>query len=196
MSDAFANFPVALFSAFSLIFLAEMGDKSQLVCMTLAARYRPWPVLFGAIVAFALLNIIAVVFGAAVARWLPETVVLSVVGVMFILFGLHALRQSSTKNDQQIDNARGTHSLFFSTLLLITVAEFGDKTQLAVAGLGSTSDPLAVWLGSTLALAVTSGLGVMAGRTIMQRLSISLLHKLSGGVFIALGLVALLSLID
>ncbi|UCB54864.1 MAG: TMEM165/GDT1 family protein [Thiotrichales bacterium] len=196
MPDSLTSFPVALFSSFSLIVLAEMGDKSQLVCMTLAARYRPWPVLFGAIVAFALLNLVAVVFGAAVARWLPETVVLSVVGAMFILFGLHALRQSSGQDGQQVDNARGTHSLFFSTLLLITVAEFGDKTQLAVAGLGSTADPVAVWLGSTLALAVTSGLGVLAGRTIMQRLSISLLHKLSGGVFIVLGLVALLSLID
>ena len=195
MPDALSSFPVALFSSFSLILLAEMGDKSQLVCMTLAARYRPWPVLFGAITAFALLNVIAVMFGAAAARWLPDTLVLLVVGLLFLLFGIHALRGSSGPDDGGVPERKASHSLFFSTLLLITLAEFGDKTQLAVAGLGSTSDPLAVWLGATFALAVTSGIGVVAGRTIMRRLSISLLHKISGGLFIALGLLVLSRLV-
>ena len=195
MHDAFASFPVALFSSFTVIALAEIGDKSQLVCMTLAARYRPWPVLLGAIVAFALLNIIAVIFGAAAAHWLPDTVVTAVVGLLFILFGIHALR-NSTDQDDAVPDARGSHSLFFSTLLLITLAEFGDKTQIAVAGLSSTADPLAVWLGATLALTLTSALGVLAGRTIMQRISVSLLHKISGGLFILLGLLALMRLVN
>lgn len=195
MHDALATFPVALFSSFSLIALAEIGDKSQLVCMTLAARYRPWPVLLGAIVAFALLNIVAVVFGAAAAHWLPDAVVTAVVGILFILFGIHALR-NATDQDDEVPDARGSHSLFFSTLLLITLAEFGDKTQIAVAGLSSTADPLAVWLGATLALTLTSALGVLAGRTIMQRISVSLLHKISGGLFILLGLLALMRLVN
>jgi putative Ca2+/H+ antiporter (TMEM165/GDT1 family) len=193
MNDTIATFPVSLVSSFTLIGLAEIGDKSQLVCMTLAARYRPWPVLLGAIVAFALLNIIAVVFGAAAAHWLPDTVVLAAVGILFVLFGVHALRNSAAK-DEELTTAKGSHSLFFSTLLLITLAEFGDKTQLAVAGLGSTSDPVAVWLGATLALALVSGLGVLAGRTVMQRISVNLLHKISGVLFILLGLLALLRL--
>ena len=195
MYDALAAFPVALFSSFTLIGLAEIGDKSQLVCMTLAARYRPWPVLLGAIVAFALLNIIAVIFGAAAAHWLPESVVMAVVGLLFILFGIHALRYTAGQDDE-VPDARGSHSLFFSTLLLITLAEFGDKTQIAVAGLSSTSDPLAVWLGATLALILTSALGVLAGRTIMQRISIKLLHKISGSLFILMGLLALLRLVN
>ena len=191
MPDAFATFPVALFSTFSLIVLAEVGDKSQLVCMTLAARYRPWPVLFGAIIAFALLNGLAVVFGAAVAHWLPESVVLAVVGILFLLFGLHALRSAGDQDEDAMPERLTSHGLFVSTLLLITLAEFGDKTQIAVAGLGSTADPVAVWIGATIALAATSALGVLAGRTILQRLSIRLLHRLSGGVFIVLGVLAL-----
>ena len=195
MVDAFATFPVALFSSFTLIALAEIGDKSQLVCMTLAARYRPWPVLLGAIFAFALLNIIAVVFGVAAAHWLPDTVVIGTVGILFLLFGFHALWYAADQGDE-LPAARGSRNLFFSTLLLITLAEFGDKTQIAVAGMGSTSNPLAVWLGATLALAMTSARGVLAGRTIMQRISVKLLHRISGGVFILLGLLALLRLTD
>ena len=194
MHDVFTSAPVALFSTFSLITLAEIGDKSQLVCMTLAARYRPWPVLFGAVFAFALLNVVAVVFGAAVAHWLPENVILAAVGVMFLAFGIHALRSTDSHEDDALADKRGSHSLFFSTLLLITLAEFGDKTQIAVAGLGSTSDPVAVWVGATLALALTSALGVWAGRVIMQRISISTVHRISGGLFIVLGLLALLRL--
>jgi len=194
MDASFAAFPVALLSSFSLIFLAEMGDKSQIVCMTLAARYRPWPVLFGAISAFALLNIVAVVFGVTVAHWLPDNLVLIAVGILFLLFGLHALYDSADQENGTVDE-RPSRSLFFSTLLLITLAEFGDKTQIAVAGLGSTSDPLAVWVGATLALALTSGLGVLAGRTVMQRISVKLLRMLSGGLFILLGLLVLSSLL-
>ena len=191
MHDALSTFPVALFSSFTVIALAEIGDKSQLVCMTLAARYRPWPVLLGAVVAFACLNSIAVLFGAAAAQWLPEKVVLGVVGVLFLLFGLHALRNAN-EQEQAVEANRGSRGLFLSTLLLITLAEFGDKTQIAVAGLSSTSDPYAVWLGATLALACTSALGVWAGRVAMLHISVSLLHRVSGGLFIVLGLVALL----
>ncbi|MEJ2528971.1 MAG: TMEM165/GDT1 family protein, partial [Gammaproteobacteria bacterium] len=59
-------------STFTLISLAEIGDKSQLVCITLASRHRHWPILLGAATAFALLNFVAVVFGAGIATWVPE----------------------------------------------------------------------------------------------------------------------------
>jgi Ca2+/H+ antiporter, TMEM165/GDT1 family len=194
MIDSLTSFPVALASSFSLIGLAEIGDKSQLVCMTLAVRYRTWPVLFGAIVAFAVLNLVAVVFGAAVAHWLPQTTVVLIVGVMFLLFGIHAFRYTDSEDDD-VPESRGAHGLFFSTLLLITLAEFGDKTQIAVAGLGGTTDPYAVWLGATLALSLTSALGVFAGRTVVQYVSVRLLHRIRGVFFILLGLLAMMSLL-
>ncbi len=194
MLYSFEAFSFALGSSFSLIALAEIGDKSQLVCMALAARYRAAPVLLGAITAFALLNIIAVVFGAAIAQLVPQNITVLIVGILFIAFGVHLLWQSVDESDDLMLE-KSSHNLFFSTLLLITVAEFGDKTQIAVAGLSSMSNPLAVWLGATLALTLTSALGVLAGRTIMQYISISLLHKISGGLFILLGLLAFLGLV-
>jgi len=170
-----------------------MGDKSQLVCIALAVRYRAAPVLMGAIAAFALLNLAAVLVGAAVANWLPEQLITAIVGVLFLLFGAHAFSRIDEIESDVIEE-KGSHGIFISTFVLITLAEFGDKTQIAVAGLASTVDVTAVWLGATLALAVTSGMGVLAGRTALRRVPIVLLHRLSGTLFILFGISALLSL--
>jgi putative Ca2+/H+ antiporter (TMEM165/GDT1 family) len=193
MLETISSFPVALASIFSLIGLAEMGDKSQLVCIALAVRYRAAPVLMGAIAAFALLNLAAVLVGAAVANWLPEHVIKVTVGVLFLLFGAHAFSGNDEQASEVVED-KGNHSIFFSTFVLIILAEFGDKTQIAVAGLASTFDITAVWLGATLALAVTSGIGVLAGRTALQHVPIVLLHRLGGSLFILFGISALLSL--
>lgn len=170
-------------SAFVLIALAEIGDKSQLVCMTLAARHRHWPVLLGAATAFLILNALAVLFGAGVASWVPERVTAGIVALLFGVFGIHALRSQDDDGMEDVVEKSG-HSIFFTTLLLILVAEFGDKTQIAVAGLASSLSPLPVWLGATLALVMVSALGVWAGRTLLQRLPLVWLHRISGAVFL------------
>ncbi len=180
------------FTSFALIAAAEIGDKSQLVCMTLATRHRPWPVLLGAVIAFAILNLLAVVFGAAVAAWLPRWLVGIAVAVLFAGFGLHAL-WSANGEDEEVITEKSGHSIFVTTLLMIFLAEFGDKTQIAVAGLSTTVNPPAVWAGATAALAMTSALGVIAGRTVFQRLPIHILHRLSGFLFLILAVLALWS---
>ncbi|MDD5462952.1 MAG: TMEM165/GDT1 family protein [Methylococcales bacterium] len=173
-------------TSYALIAAAEIGDKSQLVCMTLASRHRAMPVMLGAITAFAFLNTLAVVFGVAIARWLAEYIVAATVAFLFAAFGIHSLRlQEEEDEDEEIKEKSG-HSIFFTTFLLITVAEFGDKTQLAVVALSSTAVPIAVWLGSTAALASTSALGIWAGRTILQKVPLVLLHKISGTIFMIL----------
>lgn len=172
-------------TSFALIAAAEIGDKSQLVCMTLAARHKATPVLLGAIAAFVLLNTLAVVFGVAIANWLPSYIVAASVAVLFAVFGVHALRLEEEDDDTEVKEKSG-HGIFLTTFLLITLAEFGDKTQLAVVALSSTAVPAAVWLGSTAALAFTSALGIVAGRTVLQKIPLTLLHKISGGIFLLL----------
>ena len=176
-------------TTFLLVGLAEFGDKSQLVCMTLAARHRGLPVLVGAIAAFAILNLLAVLFGAAVAAWLPEWLVTVAVAVLFAVFGISALRYQEEDEDDDVEEAPG-HGIVATTFLLIFLAEFGDKTQLAVAGLGSTGEPTAVWAGATAALAVTSALGVFAGRKLLNRLPLKWIHRISGVFFLLLALFA------
>ena len=170
-------------STFTLIALAEIGDKSQLVCMTLAARHRHWPVILGAATAFLVLNTLAVLFGAGVAAWVPERVTAGLVAVLFGAFGIHALRKQEDAESGDIAERSG-NGIFLTTLLLIFVAEFGDKTQIAVAGLAGGFDPFPVWLGANVALVMVSALGVWAGRTVLQQLPLLWLHRVSGGVFL------------
>jgi putative Ca2+/H+ antiporter (TMEM165/GDT1 family) len=172
-------------TTFLLVGLAEIGDKSQLVCMTLAARHRGLPVVIGAIAAFAVLNLLAVLFGAAVAAWFPEWLVTLAVAALFAGFGISALRYTEDDEDEEVEEKAG-HGIVATTFLLIFLAEFGDKTQIAVAGLGSTSEPSAVWAGATVALAVTSILGVLAGRKLLNRLPLKWIHRISGVFFMLL----------
>jgi len=188
MPDLFASL-TATVTSYLLIFAAEIGDKSQLVCMVLATRHRAFPVILGAICAFALLNALAVMFGMAISNWLPEVYVSLTVAILFAVFGIHALRLKEDGDNENIEE-KNSHGVFLATFLLITIAEFGDKTQIAVVALSSTSIPLAVWIGATIALATTSALGVWAGRTILQKIPLKLLHQISGVFFLLLAIYA------
>ena len=170
-------------STFVLIALAEIGDKSQLVCMTLATRHRHWPILLGATAAFVILNVVAVLFGASITAWVPERLMAGIVAVMFAAFGVHALLNQGDEDSEEVREKPG-HGIFMTTLMLILVAEFGDKTQIAVAGLAGGMDPVPVWVGATIALVMVSALGVWAGRTVLQGLPMHWLHRAGGGIFL------------
>ncbi|WP_082400031.1 TMEM165/GDT1 family protein [Neptunomonas antarctica] len=177
------------FETFFLVFLAEFGDKSQLVAMTLAARYRPAPVIIGAVVAFSVLNLLAVIFGAAVAQWVPGWIVAIVVAVLFFVFGFQSLRFDEEADDG--GDVKVGKQLLISVFLLIFMAEFGDKTQLAVAALGSINHLWIVWGAATLALLLTTLLGVLVGRKLLYKLPLCWIHRGSGVLFVVFGCVAL-----
>ncbi|WP_286239733.1 TMEM165/GDT1 family protein [Neptuniibacter halophilus] len=173
---------------FLLVFLAEFGDKSQLVCMTLASRYRRgWPIVIGSVAAFAVLNTVAVLFGAAISAYLPQEVVLAVVAVLFLLFGIQAFRAEDEDEDDELKV--GAH-LIASVFLLIFFAELGDKTQLSVAGMAAVEPALVVWLAGTMALALTTLMGVVFGRVVLQKLPLVWVHRAAGVFFIGFAVAA------
>jgi putative Ca2+/H+ antiporter (TMEM165/GDT1 family) len=173
---------------FWAIFLAEMGDKSQLVCMALAAKHRSKPLLLAAILAFSILNLLAVGVGASLGAWLSEFWVTAAATVAFGYFGLSSLLGQDEDEEENVSGL-SSQRLFWNTFLLLLIAELGDKTQLAVVTLSTTNNALGVWLGATVALVTTSALGIYAGRRWLSKIDMGLLHKMSGVFFIGLAVV-------
>ncbi|MCP4586897.1 TMEM165/GDT1 family protein [Pseudoalteromonas sp.] len=176
-------------TTFIIIFLAEFGDKSQLVCMSLSARYRALPVLFGAISAFSLLNLLAVLLGGAIASWISPFWIAILAGCMFFAFGLHALFFSDEDGEEGLEH-KSIRNLFVTALTMIFLAELGDKTQIAVAGMASAYETVSVWIGATLALSATTLVGVVAGKTLLKKVPLHLIHQISGILFVGLGIFA------
>jgi len=170
-------------SSFLLIFLAEFGDKSQLVCMVLASRHRKLPVIIGASLAFIILNVIAVFLGAVISQWIPEIWLKLIVIALFVLFGLQALTQKDQAEDTGKEQSHG--SVIVTTFLMIFAAELGDKTQLTVAALGASENPYSVYVGATLALILTSTLGALFGSWIRQHIREQTMHRVAGLMFLA-----------
>ncbi len=194
------DLPSSLASVFStslltflLVFIAEMGDKSQIVCMSLAAKRRAKPVFFGAILAFMLLNLLAVLFGASLASVLPMKFIAGLAAFLFFVFAVQAWRAEDDEEEEGTVNA--SKSIFVSAFLLIFVAELGDKTQLAVATLGATQPPFLTWLSASLALMATTGIGVFAGAKWLSKLQGAWLNKISAALFLLFALMSLTLLV-
>ncbi|WP_067869650.1 TMEM165/GDT1 family protein [Neptuniibacter marinus] len=170
----------AFVKVFLLVFLAEFGDKSQLVCMTLSARYRATPVLIGSVLAFSVLNVLAAIFGAALSIYVPQELIFCVVGILFFIFAIQLFMDD--EEEEEGDIKIGKH-LVGSVFILIFLAELGDKTQLAIAGLAAVEQAWVVWVAGTVALMLTTLLGVWFGRVLLKRLPIALIHRGAGVLF-------------
>lgn len=171
-------------ATFGLLFVAEIGDKTQLTVLALAARRRPLAVLGGAAAAFALLTLLAVVVGAAIAEVAPVALVKSASGLLFLVFGLLALRESGKA--ETVDRRNHRHPAL-EAFVLILGAEFLDKSQLATASLASGGHPIATGLASFLALMTSSVLAVATGGWLAKRVPAKFLRWGAGGLFLAVG---------
>lgn len=182
--------PVVL-STFSLLFLAEMGDKSQLLAMTLAHRYRVGPVILGTFAAFALLSLLAVFAGQALFEWVSREVVLILAGGLFFFFAYGSWRSAGQEEEESAGQRSGNGALLAS-FTMIFFAEFGDKTQLATIGLVcGTGQIWSVLIGSILALWTVSLVGILFGATLLRRVPKPWMHRAAALLFAIFGLLAL-----
>ncbi|MBF0173876.1 MAG: TMEM165/GDT1 family protein [Magnetococcales bacterium] len=192
LASPFSSWLTTIGTSFLTIFLAELGDKSQLVCMTLAARYRGGPIILGAMIAFAILNALAVVFGAALTQWIPESWLIIGVALLFAFFGIQALRASGAEEGAEGSTAPlGRHGVFMTTFLMIFLAELGDKTQIAAAGLAVTAPAFPVWIGATLGEGCSVLLAVVVGQKWLHRVAVKTVQRVSGLFFLLLAGLAL-----
>jgi putative Ca2+/H+ antiporter (TMEM165/GDT1 family) len=178
-------------SAFALLFLAELGDKTQLMTITLASRYRPLPVAIGVCAAFLVLNLLAVLLGELLFRYVPLRAVLVASALLFLLFGWNSWRAAGREEPAE-EGATGMRGALLGSFVLIFVAELGDKTQLALLALAaSTGAPWSVFVGGTLALWSVSLLGVFLGATLLARVPRHWLHRAAAVLFALFGVLAL-----
>ena len=129
-------------------------------------------------------------FGAGLAQWVPQQLLAAAVAVLFATYGILMLRAAGEHEDEAPEE-RSSHGIFITAFLMIFLAEMGDKTQIAVAGMATTLPVIPVWIGATLALTATSALGVLAGRKLLRRISLNRVHQISGVLFLVLAAFAL-----
>jgi Ca2+/H+ antiporter, TMEM165/GDT1 family len=178
-----------LFSTFGIIFLAELGDKTQLTAMALAVRF-PWKRTFiGIAAAFALLNVAAVALGKILFVFLPIFWIKMASAGLFLFFGIATLRGNECDGEDEGKGKNPTaRGAIATSFLMILIAELGDKTQLVTASLAAQHDaPLEVFAGSTLALWSVSLLGIFVGRKLTRIIPLSYIHKAAGSIFIIFG---------
>ncbi len=182
----------AFLASTSLVSLAEIGDKTQLLSFVLAARLRkPIPIIAGIFVATVLNHALAASVGVWLAQliapqWLPW-----VTGAVFIIFGLWVLRPDALDDEPKLHQA----GVFVTASIVFFIAEMGDKTQLATVALGAQFQQAlpAVVMGTTLGMMVANVPAVLIGERLADHLPLKAIRWIAAGVFMLTGMVIILA---
>jgi putative Ca2+/H+ antiporter (TMEM165/GDT1 family) len=175
-----------------LVALAEMGDKTQLLSLVLAARFRtPWPIVWGIFVATLASHALAGALGSAVTAWLGPEALRWVLGVSFLAMAVWMLIPDRLDEDDQ--TAAPRLGVFGTTVVAFFLAEMGDKTQIATVMLAAQyTGWLWVVAGTTLGMMLANAPVVWLGDRITRRVPLRTVHLVSALVFAVLGVLALL----
>lgn len=160
----------ALLVSFGVIFVAELGDKSQLMAMTYAIRYRWWVVLLGITVATTAVHAVSVLFGHVLGLSIPTDLMTIVGGLAMLLFGFWTLRGDSLDTDESDKADRVKKSVLFAVIGSFFLAELGDKTMLATITLATDHNWVGVWIGSTVGMVAADALAIAVGAVLGRKL--------------------------
>lgn len=179
----------AILASFLLVAVSEMGDKTQLLAFSLAARFRrPWPIIGGILVATLANHALASSVGAWVSAHVPPHILAGVLAATFILFGLWTLRPDTLDEDKGPER----FGPFLTTVVLFFLAEMGDKTQLATVALAARyASIVLVTTGTTLGMLAADGLAVLLGERLSARIGAKAIRYAAAGLFFAFGAVSL-----
>ncbi|MDE0803508.1 MAG: TMEM165/GDT1 family protein [Acidimicrobiales bacterium] len=156
--------------SFGVIFVAELGDKSQLMALAFAARYRPSPILIGITIATAVVHLLSVLVGAAFGAALPTDTISILAGVAFFAFAAWTLRGDELDDDEAARAAQTSRSVVLAVGVAFFLAELGDKTMLATVTLATNHGLVGTWLGSTLGMVAADALALVVGQQLGTRL--------------------------
>ena len=192
------DFVAALIIAFGVVFVAELGDKTQLLALDFGARYSLRTVAIGLTLGYGIANIVATIVGGILGAALPDRPIQIIGGLVFVGFAVIAVRRATSAASEPDEGehaasvrATSTMAVIGSIAALIAVAEMGDKTQIATATLASQSSPVGVWIGATLGAASSGMVGAVAGNLIGDRIPARSLQYASAALFTLFGVAML-----
>ncbi len=178
-----------LLQSFLMIFLAEMGDKSQFLMAAMTAHYRTRDILLGSFAAICVLNLLAVFLGSAIGHYLPVWLISLVAGTAFLSFAALSLRGGEEGEERFYVGRRAIPAIIGTYFL----SELGDKTQLTAMALAADGDDaFLIFAGATAGLFLSGALGLLVGVLFGKRLPKQLFSAISGVVFFLCGAVRLL----
>jgi putative Ca2+/H+ antiporter (TMEM165/GDT1 family) len=186
--------------ALGAIFVAEFGDKSQLLVLAFATRHAAVPVTVGIVVASAVVQGLSVAVGAALGAALPETLIAVVAGIAFLGVAAWTLRgdgdeaeeaEVATEARDAERSARPWYTLAAVVAGTFIVGELGDKTMLATFALAARQDPFATWVGATAGMVAANLVAVAVGRQVGMRLSPRAIRIGSAALFAIAGALVL-----
>lgn len=183
----------AFLVATGVVALAEMGDKTQLLALLLAARFRkPWPIVLGIFVATIVNHALAGAVGNYITHWLGAEALRWILGGSFIAMAVWMLIPDKLDDD----DAPGVSQfgVFGTTVIAFFLAEMGDKTQIATVMLAArfTQDYFWVVAGTTLGMMLANAPVVWLGDKIVKRVPIKLVHGISAAIFLVLGIIMII----
>lgn len=172
----------------STVAVAEMGDRTQLLSLMLAARYRkPWPILFGVLLATLANHMLAGFIGARLGRFLTPAFLDGAVGISMVGMALWTLKPDKLEEGPGTSRRAGA---FAATLVAFFVAELGDKTQIATVALAAAYPNLAaVVAGTTTGMLLANAPVIFLGKAFADRLPLKALHYAASLLFLVLGAV-------
>ncbi|GAA3394813.1 TMEM165/GDT1 family protein [Cryptosporangium minutisporangium] len=165
-----AGFFTALAVSFGVIFVAELGDKSQLMALTFATRFRALPVLIGITIATAIVHAVSVAVGYGLGSALPTGWIALIAALAFLAFGLWTLRGDTLTEEERTKAEKTTKSAVVAASVAFFLAELGDKTMLATITLATQYGWFGTWLGSTIGMVAADALAIVVGRQLGKHL--------------------------
>jgi len=174
--------------AFGVIFVAELGDKSQLMALTFATRFKVWPVLVGITVATAIVHLVSVAIGYGLGAALPTGWINLVAAIAFLAFGFWTLRGDTLTDEEQEKVNRAGKRAIIAVGTAFFLAELGDKTMLATITLATDHGWFGTWLGSTLGMVAADALAIVIGRALGKRLPEKVIAYGAAALFFLFGI--------
>jgi putative Ca2+/H+ antiporter (TMEM165/GDT1 family) len=171
---------------FIVVGLAELGDKSQICIFLMSSKTNKHVQVFlGAVAAFIIVDGIAIAFGSWAAGLVPMRAIRVISGAAFMIIGILIFRGRKGNGRGGVGNVKKP---FLSTLSLIFITEFGDKTQISSGLLSAAYDPVLVMVGVISALSLLSAIAILFGRLVSDRLDKSKVSAISAAAFVIMGL--------